>query len=295
MTILIVGNNGQVGWELERQAAAAGLPFRGCDLPDIDITDPDSVNGFVTSGVELVVNAAAYTAVDQAESEPEAAFAVNADGPGILAAACAELGIPLIHISTDYVFDGSKVGAYEESDPVAPLGVYGNSKAEGEIAVRSRQKNHLILRTAWLCGVHGNNFVKTMLRLGQEKEEISVVGDQHGCPTFAFDLAEGILLLAKQVLSGRQLIWGTYHFCGKGATTWFGFAQQIFNEARAYIPLTLKNLKSIDTTAYPTPAERPKNSVLECRLIEKQLGIVMRPWQESLHEMMKRLLGPETG
>lgn len=289
MSVLIVGSNGQVGWELVRQATALGIPINACDLPDIDITNPESVGRFIDPDTRLVINAAAYTAVDQAENNRKTAFAVNRDGPANLAAACAGTNIPLIHISTDYVFDGSLDRPYTEGHPVKPLGIYGESKAAGEEAVRQGLQSHLILRTAWLCGVHGNNFVKTMLSLGQEREEISVVDDQHGCPTFAFDLAEAILSLTKQYLDGKGLFWGTYHYCGKGATTWFDFATRIFELAKVRIPLKIKRVHPISSEDYPTPTARPANSVLDCGLIEKRLGITIKPWDESLAVMLERL------
>ena len=197
--IAIIGSNGQLGWELVRQGETRGLKILALDYPEIDIGDPASIDSRIESKeIDLIINAAAYTAVDRAESEPEAAFAVNRQGPANLAEECRERDIPLIHVSTDYVFDGTKKGAYIEEDPVAPLGVYGESKAAGEAEVRKRLPKHVIVRTAWLCGVHGHNFVKTILRMGREKDTLRVVSDQFGCPTFAADLAEAIFEVAKQ-------------------------------------------------------------------------------------------------
>src|SRR4030042_1598554 len=217
MKLLITGSNGQLGWELCRQGKNRGLDLIPLDLPEFDITDKSAVFDPVhRSNAEIVINGAAYTAVDRAESEIDIAFAVNRDGPSYLASACAEFHIPLIHVSTDYVFDGSKKGAYLETDLAAPVGVYGKSKAEGEEKVRRNLKEHIIIRTSWLCGVHGNNFVKTMLRLAREKEELSVVDDQHGCPTFAADLAEAILTIVSLIEKGENISWGTYHYFGDG-------------------------------------------------------------------------------
>jgi dTDP-4-dehydrorhamnose reductase len=263
----------------------------GLDLPGFDITDFSTVKKKVRqAGISLVINAAAYTAVDQAESEPKLAFAVNRDGPAYLASCCAEVGIPLLHVSTDYVFDGNKKGPYFETDPVSPLGVYGKSKAAGETEVRGHLKEHIILRTAWLYGINGHNFVKTMLRLGREKEVLRVVADQYGCPTYAADLAEVILTVAAQIGEQRDIIWGTYHYCGKGVTTWHGFAEKIFDLAREHCSLAVKEVIPITTPEYPTPAKRPANSVLDCSLFTKHFAVHPRPWQESLADMINRLL-----
>jgi len=290
MRILLTGANGQVGWELSDRGGQRGLEILALDRADLDITDPVSVSEEVNrSGVSLVVNAAGYTAVDEAESEPELAFAVNRDGPTYLASACGKVGIPLVHISTDYVFDGQKKGAYLETDPVSPLSVYGKSKAAGEVAVRKHLREHFILRTGWVYGVHGHNFVKTMLRLGREREEVQVVTDQYGCPTYAADLAETILRIAAQLQEGRQIIWGTYHYCGKGVTSWHGFAEEIFRLANQYTSLKVKRIEPISTAEYPTPAKRPANSVLDCSLVEKEFGIRSRPWSESLARMIKEM------
>jgi len=287
MQLLVIGSNGQLGWELCRQGKERGLDLIPLDLPEFDITNKSAVFGTVTrSPADLVINAAAYTAVDKAESEPELAFAVNRDGPSYLASACAEVHIPLIHVSTDYVFDGKKAGPYLETDPVAPIGVYGKSKAEGEAEVRRNLKEHIIIRTSWLCGVHGNNFVKTMLCLGREREELRVVDDQHGCPTFAADLAEVILTIVSLIERGEDISWGTYHYCGAGSTTWFGFASKIFEIAKDYDSLKLKKVIPITTSEYPTPAKRPANSIMDCSLFERNFGLIPKPWDESLSRMI---------
>jgi dTDP-4-dehydrorhamnose reductase len=241
MVILVIGSNGQLGWELCTRGGQRGFDIIDLDLPAFDITDPDAVKEEVSqSGVSLIINAAAYTAVDKAESEPEHAFAANRDGPAHLADSCNEIRIPLIHISTDYVFGGSKKDAYRETDPVSPLGVYGKSKAAGEMKVRDRLKEHIIIRTAWLYGIHGHNFVKTMLRLGRERERVQVVADQYGCPTNAADLADAILAIIAQLNETDDVPWGTYHYCGTGVTTWYGFAEKIFELAN--IPQRQKGL-----------------------------------------------------
>ena len=289
MKLLVLGENGQLGWEVCRRGGEKGFDIVPLDLPDFDVTEPSEVKKSVhQAGVSLVINASAYTAVDTAESEPELAFAVNRDGPAYLAASCAEIGIPLIHISTDYVFDGSKKGPYLETEPVSPLGIYGKTKAAGETEIRNNLQEHIIIRTAWLYGLHGNNFVKTMLRLGKEKEVLSVVADQYGCPTYAADLADAILTITIQISEQRDVIWGTYHYCGKGVTTWHGFAQAIFDLANQHDSLIVKEVVPITTSEYPTPAKRPANSCMECSLITKNFGIIPRPWQESLADMVHR-------
>jgi dTDP-4-dehydrorhamnose reductase len=287
MQLLVIGSNGQLGWELCRQGKDRGLDLIPLDLPEFDITDKSAVHSAVTrSHADLAVNAAAYTAVDRAESEIDMAFAVNRDGPSYLASACSKVHIPLIHVSTDYVFDGCKKGAYLETDLVTPIGIYGKSKAEGEEKVRSNLNEHIIIRTSWLYGVHGNNFVKTMLRLGREREELRVVDDQHGCPTFAADLAEAILTIASLIERGENISWGTYHCCGGGSTTWYGFALKIFEIAKGYDTLKLKKVIPITTSEYPTPAKRPVNSVMACSLLERNFLITPRAWEESLSRMI---------
>jgi dTDP-4-dehydrorhamnose reductase len=294
MKILVIGANGQLGWELCRKGISAGFDILPLDLPEFDISDRPSVRkAVVHQDVSLVVNASAYTAVDQAESEPERAFAINSDGPSYLASACRDAGIPLIHISTDYVFDGSKKNPYCETDPVSPLGVYGKSKAEGEKKVRENLDEHIILRTAWLYGVHGNNFVKTILRLGKKQERLRVVADQHGCPTFAGDLADTILSIAARIREADTIAWGTYHYCCQGKTTWHAFTEKIFELARPYISLKVKKVEAIKTQEYPTPAERPADTALDCSLIKDRLGISPRAWEESLEGMITHILFDE--
>jgi dTDP-4-dehydrorhamnose reductase len=288
--IAIIGSNGQLGWELVRQGGSLGLKMLALGSAEIDITRPGSIAGCLApEAVQLVVNAAAYTAVDLAETENKLAFEVNRDGPANLAGFCADAGLPLIHISTDYVFDGSKAGAYREDDPVSPTGAYGQSKAAGEAEVRRKSPEHLIVRTAWLYGVHGHNFVKTMLRLRREKKTIRVVDDQTGCPTYAADLARAILLMADHILAGKKTLWGTYHYCGAGSVTWCGFARAIFEIAAKHEALEAAKVIPITSAEYPTPAKRPANSVLDCAKIEKQFGIQPRPWLNSLTDMIDAL------
>ncbi len=290
MQLLIIGANGQLGWELCRRGREKGFDIRSLDLPEFDITDRKAVQQSIfTFEGSLVINAAAYTAVDKAESEAELVFQVNRDGPAHLADACSRAEIPLIHISTDYVFDGTKMEPYSETDPVSPLGIYGKSKADGEARIRDLLDEHIIMRTAWLYGVHGHNFVKIMLRMAGEQEIIRVVGDQYGCPTYAGDLADAILYVADLIRGKRKISWGTYHYCGKGKTTWHGFAEKIFEMARQYVPLKVKHVEAIATKEYPTAAKRPAYSILDCSLIERRFGISPRPWQQSLSGMLDHI------
>jgi len=287
MKILITGSNGQLGWELCKRGKSHGFNIISADIPEFDITDPAAVKAIVNQpGIFLVINASAYTAVDRAESEPESAFAVNRDGPADLAVSCSEAKIPLIHVSTDYVFDGTREAPYLETDSISPLGVYGKSKAEGETRVRTLIKEHIIIRTAWLYGIHGNNFVKTMLGFGKEKETLKVVADQYGCPTCAADLAKAILTIAGQIKERHDIPWGTYHYCSKGKTTWHGFAEKIFELAGQYDSFAIKKIIPVTTAEYPTPARRPLNSVLDCSMLIKNFGIIPAPWQESLATML---------
>jgi len=288
--IAVIGSNGQLGWEVVRIGEARGFNILALDFPEIDISNLASVDAcFDSTKIDLIINAAAYTAVDRAESETDVAFAVNREGPAHLADWCRKRGIPLIHVSTDYVFDGTKSGAYIEEDPVAPLGIYGDSKAAGEEEVRVRLPEHIIVRTAWLCGFHGHNFVKTMLKLGRRKETLRVVADQYGCPTIAADLAEAILEVVRRVEKNESVKWGTYHYCGAGKTTWHEFTTAIFDIAGQYEKFSVKNIVPISTAEYPTPVKRPANSVLDCTKIERYFGIRPRPWRDSLAEMIEQL------
>ena len=285
MKIVLTGANGQVGREIVLRAAHRSvLAFSRSEL---DITDVRTVESKLTDcGADLVINAAAYTAVDRAEQETEQAYAVNRDGVSHLAVTCARLNIPLLHISTDYVFDGSKSGAYLEDDPIAPLGVYGASKWQGEQVVRNILEQHIILRVSWVFGAYGHNFVKTMLRLARERDELRVVDDQCGCPTYAGAIAAVLLNVADRISDGDKAFWGTYHFCGSPATTWHGFAKAIVEQARTRENLKTRLIVPIATADYPTPAARPANSVLDCTKLRKRFGIESTPWRQGLEAML---------
>jgi len=290
MKIMITGSGGQLGKEIVMQIESLEFEPVAMDLPDLDITHPDQIRKVIAELTPcMVINASAYTNVDGAETHTEAAYAVNRDGPAHLAAACSAFAIPLIHISTDFVFDGRKKNPYLESDRVSPLSIYGKSKAEGEAAVRTALRQHLIVRTSWLYSEHGHNFVKTMLNLGRERDQLSVVADQYGCPTGAADLAGAILTMAKKIIAGDKIRWGTYHYSGEGTTTWHGFAEAIFKLAASREKLKIRQVKSITTDQYPLPARRPLYSSLDCGLILDQFGVQTMPWEQSLATVIGKI------
>lgn len=289
--ILLVGATGQLGWELSRQV----LPIHSVtalNRTQLDITNRDQVLSAVERiAPKVVVNAAAYTAVDKAESEKREAFAVNQDGPSHFAEACGLHNAVLVHVSTDYVFDGAKDGPYTETEPTTPLGVYGKSKLAGEAAVRDNWARHIILRTSWVYGVHGNNFVKTMLRLARERDHLQIVNDQRGSPTFARDLAGVIVSMVKRIVDDRVPAdgFGTFHCAGGGATTWYDFARKIFDIVDAS-GVKIPEIAAIATAQYPTPAPRPRNSVLDCSKLGRVYGMTLRTWESALVEMLNETM-----
>ncbi len=284
--ILLFGADGQLGQELVGAARRADVSLVPLGDQQADITDKQTVlRAIQKSDNELVVNAAAYTKVDRAEEEPEVAFRVNATGAAIIAEGCADANVPLVHISSDYVFDGRKASAYCEDDPVAPLGVYGRTKAEGEEAVRRLNPKHLILRTSWLYGVYGQNFLKTMLRLAAERDELRVVIDQWGSPTSTADLAEAILRIRRSLGAAP---WGTYHFAGGGETTWHGFASRVV-AAQAGFTGRRPNIKAITTAEFPTKARRPQNSVLDSSRFAAAFGFRAGPWEQAVDNTVAKL------
>ncbi len=291
MNILVSGACGQLGQELMLLGRQNGNCLIALDLPEMDITRPQSVSAAINEHKpDLIVNAAAYTDVDGAETEIQQAFRVNCDGPANLAAACADNQIPLIHISTDYVFDGGKKAPYVESDPISPVGIYARSKADGEARVRSLAPCHVILRTSWLYSAFGKNFVKTMLALGEKRRNVTVVADQFGTPTSSQDLAQTILTIASSIRSNGPSPWGTYHYANTGVTSWYEFALEIFKIASSFGLFESPRVTPISTDQYPTPARRPPYSALDCTLIQRKLNIVCPPWQESLQTVIHRIV-----
>jgi len=277
--ILVTGGTGQLASAL---ATAPGVIRVG--RPDFDFDRPDTIaTGFRAAAPRLVVNAAAYTAVDAAETNAEAAYRANAEGPGILARLCRQADIPLIHVSTDYVFDGTKPTPYQETDPVGPQGIYGASKLAGEAAVHDVGGKAIILRTAWVYAPTGKNFVRTMLSAGKTRDRLTVVGDQFGCPTTAQDLADAILAIIVRIDgTGWQPAYnGIFHAAGAGETTWFGLAVATFEEAARH-GAKIPEVAPIATADWPTPAKRPANSRLDCAKLNTVFGVTMPHWRDSL-------------
>lgn len=287
--LLVFGAGGQVGRELMALAEARGANAVGLTRADVDIRDAEAVEAAVVRAApRLVVNCAAYTAVDKAETEADLAAAVNRDAAAAIARAAARHGLPVVHLSTDYVFDGAKLGAYTEDDPIAPLGVYGRTKAEGEAAVREASARHVIVRTAWVYGRFGSNFLKTMLRLSAERDRLRVVADQHGSPTATIDIAEAILAADAALAAGMMETAGTFHFAGTGATTWHGFAEAIV-AAQGKATGKWPPVDAIGTADYPTPAARPANSELDSTRFFETFGYRAAPWQERTDEVVAQL------
>ncbi len=284
MKVLLTGCQGQVGYYLNRQLKEKPWTLLACGRGELDISDGGAVTDMVQSFMpDVIINAAAYTAVDRAESESELAFKVNAEGPENLAKAAQKVNEALLHISTDYVFSGDKEGLYTEVDSVAPTGVYGASKLAGEAAVIKHCSRHIILRTSWVFGEHGHNFVKTMLRLGQEKKQLSVVADQFGGPTFAGDIAKALITIVGQIEVNANICWGVYHYSGSPHVSWFQFAETIFRQAEEQgIMKSAPVLNVIDTADYPTAAKRPANSALDCDKINQVFGIKQSDWAAAL-------------
>ncbi len=281
MKILVCGANGQVGSELVERARDFPVELIATGERELDIGNAAAIQRYVDDQrPDLLINAAAYTAVDKAEQDRERCFRVNRDASGLLADACARAGIPLFHISTDYVFDGRLDRPYRETDPPGPINTYGRSKWEGEQRVGERLERHLILRVAWVFGPHGNNFVKTIARLARERDELSIVADQLGSPTPASAIATTLLELASRLARDGDLAWGTYHYGGAPDCSWYDFATRIV----AQLGDSSTRLNPIRTAAYPTPAARAANTRLDCSLIKETFGIKRPDWRSALLE-----------
>ena len=291
---LVTGGSGQVGSAICRLAERHGFtviapPRDVLDLASVD----DIVAAIAAEDWAVIINCAAYTGVDKAQSEPALANAINRVAPGIFASESARRSIPLIHLSTDYVFDGTKATPYVEDDLVYPLGVYGASKETGEAAVRAYGTRYAIVRTAWVLSAGDRNFIDTMLRLGADRDEIAVVDDQRGCPTSATDIAQAVLVVAARMTRSGSISSGTWHFVNSGSATWHELAAFIF-EAAAAKGIRVPELKAIKTADYPTPTRRPANSQLDTARITRDFGIVPRAWQEAIGEILvERFAGPD--
>ncbi len=293
MDILITGGAGQVGHELQKLTWPAHVRIHAPQRAELDLTDSDSIDHMLASRQwAAIINPAAYTAVDKAETEPDLAFKVNAAAPAYLACLAAQANIPLVHVSTDYVFSGELNRPYREDDAVGPKGVYGRSKLAGEEAIAEFHERHAIVRTAWVVSAHRANFLKTMLRLAEERDELRVVADQFGSPTGAADLAQALATITLRMIDDVNAPRGIFHFANAGSTHWAGLAQEIFwqSEARGGPHAEVVPISSAD---YPTPAKRPVNSCLNIERIGKDYGIHPRPWQAMVGSILDRLIGQE--
>ncbi len=285
MKILVTGANGQVGFCVGEQLKKTNWDFKLCTRLDLDVSNREEVDKLISDYLpDVIVNAAAYTAVDKAESNQDDAFAINADGVKNLAEAAKKIDCILLHISTDYVFSGDKHGLYREDDHTAPQGTYGHSKLAGERAVQDLLEKFIILRTAWVFGEHGNNFVKTMVRVGRDRAQLGVVADQYGGPTYAGDIANVLLKIVAEIQAENSIKWGIYHFSGAPHVSWYDFASEIFNQvgANKIYDKPIPNINAITTTDYPTPAKRPANSKLDCSKIEAEFSVTPSDWMSAL-------------
>ncbi|MEZ8693981.1 dTDP-4-dehydrorhamnose reductase [Vibrio splendidus] len=288
MRVLITGCHGQVGSSLTKQLANYdNIVVLALDREHLDITRQEAVNAVVTEfQPTIIINAAAHTAVDKAEEEVDLSYAINRDGPKYLAQAAQSVGAAMLHISTDYVFEGNKTGEYVETDATNPQGVYGKSKLAGEIAVAEACDKHIVLRTAWVFGESGNNFVKTMLRLGKNRDALSIVGDQFGGPTYAGDIANVLIQIARRINQGDAVEYGVYHYSGLPHVSWFDFADAIFDVAVEQGILANKpSLTSITTDQYPTPTKRPSNSRLSTEKITLGFSVKASDWKAALNNI----------
>jgi dTDP-4-dehydrorhamnose reductase len=293
MKILLAGSNGQVGFELNKKLSALGEVI-ATDREELDLTDPDAIKKIIDqTRPDIIINPAAYTAVDKAESEPDLAYQINVTAPKILASMAAELDIPLVHFSTDYVFDGLNKEAYVETDQTNPQSVYGKTKCEGEEKIRTHEK-HIILRTSWVFGVHGNNFLKTMLRLFKEKDSLNIVGDQWGSPASATILADVTFKIVDTIFKNKNFNnYGTYHVTNEGETNWHQYASLIASEL---IKLNVKikcepdQIRPILTSEYPTAAKRPLNSRLNTDKLKKTFMLELPHWESEVKRVLKEII-----
>ena len=287
MRILMFGKTGQVACDMARVAAeAADITLIALDRAAADLSDGAACAAVIASHasqVDVVINAAAYTAVDRAETEPDLAHAINGVTPGAMAQACRDIGVPFLHISTDYVFDGQGTSAWTPTDPTGPLGVYGASKLAGEQAIAATDAEYAILRTSWVFSAHGANFVKTMLRLGQTRDALTVVGDQIGGPTPAYGIASALVVMARAFVAGQGTR-GVYHYAGTPDVSWADFAREIFMQADCAVTVT-----DIPTSDYPTPAARPPNSRMDCTSLETVFGVLRPDWRDALRDVLVHL------
>jgi dTDP-4-dehydrorhamnose reductase len=291
MKILVIGSKGQLGCCLADQLSDTGYEVIFTSRAEIDIADLASTKVKITALCPtIVINASAYTAVDKAEDDQDEAEKINHIAVDNIASICSEIGCWLIHISTDYVFDGAASHPYSEDAETNPQGVYGVSKLKGELAIQSSGCKYLIIRTAWVYSEYGNNFLKTMLRLGADRDELSIVGDQIGCPTYAQDIAKSIVSILS-CLDLKGTLSGIYHYCGDESCSWYDFARAIFAVAEIHGSKPPSNIKSITTLEYPTPAIRPAYSVLDCTKIENVFGVTRSNWRDGIKIVIDRLQG----
>ena len=294
MKILLFGKEGQVGWELQRSLLTVGNLIAS-EQHELDLENPDDVRGWVRRHEpDIIVNAAAYTAVDQAESEPEKAHRINAEAVGVLAEEANRLNAWLVHYSTDYVFDGEKTTPYDEGDAANPLSIYGRTKLEGEELLRARHAKHMIFRTSWVYAARGKNFAKTMLRLAKEREKLSVIADQHGAPTSAELIADVTALALHRALQnrGHRDLAGTYHLVARGETSWHSYAQYVVTVARErgiMLKTTPEEIYPIQTEAYPLPAKRPRNSRLNVSKLTNTFGVHLPDWRKHVRRLIEEL------
>lgn len=291
--ILVTGKNGQVGHELQRSLAPLGEVI-AVDVEDCNLANTADIVSLVEKVKPgLIVNPAAYTAVDKAEEEPVIAYAINATAPKVLAAQANLLHIPMIHYSTDYVFDGLKAGAYVEDDAANPQSIYGKTKWQGEKNVRAMCAHHVILRTSWVFGAHGGNFLKTILKLAQDRDVLNIIGDQYGAPTSARLLADATSVIARELLVGETTKYGTYHLVAGGETSWYGYAQKVValaNQLGFKTKIQAGEIAPIPSEAYPLPASRPKNSRLNTVKIQNVFNLEIPDWSVDVEQVLKQVI-----